>query len=360
MDFKIATWNVEWMISLFGGRWNDWDGTIPASFAGGFLGSIELAAISDVPSLAARIAAVIQAVGPDFLCIQEGPPREEQMQLFVDDFLGGGYHVFGSNRRSQRLYLLVKNGREGMVEVQDWDEDVFKARWNDQPFYPWGAIAREDRGLQDAFRRPLAFTIRPEGQGGPVLHGLNVHTKSKFSKLKRPEQWEDRDPEAINDALLQRQKLSAEVQMIRKYVEALIEAEGPNTNIMVLGDLNDGPAAELLEIEFLIHNIVDELAGTLLSPDSRLEHGMNEAELRSAFSTAFANPLMNGAVTEELIDHVMISTPLAAGSAGLRFDRGNCIVEVDAWEAATDPAFAEGDRMRHSSDHRPVSAIFST
>ena len=359
MDLKLATWNVEWMVSLFGAAWTGWDGTMPDRFPGASLGTIRLAPIADVPALAARIAGVIRAVDPDILCIQEGPPREEQMQHFVDAVLGGGWRVFGSNRRWQRLYLLVRDGLADRVSVDDFDDVAVRARWLDQPYYPWGRIAADDRGLQDAYRRPLAFLVRPGGPDGPVLHGLNVHTKSKFSKLKSPEQWENRDPEAVLDALLQRQKLSAEIRMVRRYVEGLIAARGPNTNICVLGDFNDGPAASLLEREFLIHNIVDELAGTLLAPDSRLVHGMNPAELATAHSVTFRNPLEGGALVRELIDHVMISVPLEDGSAGLGFDKGACVVETAAWDAGTDLSAPDGDRMRHASDHMPVSALIT-
>ena len=160
------------------------------------------------------------------------------------------------------------------------------------------------------------------------------------------------------DALLQRQKLSAEIQMVRRYVETLIAAEGPNTNVCVLGDFNDGPAASLLEREFLIHNIVDELAGTLLNPQSRLVHGMNDAALRSSFTTMFHNPLKNGELTQELIDHIMISVPLLEGSAGLTFDQGDCVVETDAYTAEVDDGFDDDDRMHLPSDHLPVSAVF--
>ena len=37
---KIATFNVEWMISVFGGVWKTWDGTIPATFPGKSLGGL--------------------------------------------------------------------------------------------------------------------------------------------------------------------------------------------------------------------------------------------------------------------------------------------------------------------------------
>jgi hypothetical protein len=59
---KIATFNVEWMVSVFAGDWNQWDGAIPDSFPGKHLGRIWLGPIEDVPALCERIAGAIKAI----------------------------------------------------------------------------------------------------------------------------------------------------------------------------------------------------------------------------------------------------------------------------------------------------------
>ena len=41
-ELKIAAFNTEWMIAIFGGEWKKWDGTIPNSFKGKTLGTIKL------------------------------------------------------------------------------------------------------------------------------------------------------------------------------------------------------------------------------------------------------------------------------------------------------------------------------
>jgi hypothetical protein len=105
---KIATFNIEWMISIFGGVWKAWDGTIPAIFKGKSLGGIKLAPIQDVPGLCKRIAGVIKAVNPDILGIEEGPPLKAQMELFVKEHLNNKYAVFQSNERNQSLFALVR------------------------------------------------------------------------------------------------------------------------------------------------------------------------------------------------------------------------------------------------------------
>ena len=58
---KIATFNTEWMVSLFGGLWTTWvSPTIPHTFPGRSLGDIRLEPIEDVPALCERLAGVIK------------------------------------------------------------------------------------------------------------------------------------------------------------------------------------------------------------------------------------------------------------------------------------------------------------
>ena len=79
------------------------------------------------------------------------------------------------------------------------------------------------------------------------------------SALKTEEQWEEREREAILDALLSRQKLSAEIYRLRKYLEERLQSPNENDSLVLMGDFNDGPWAETLEEEFLVHNILDEI-----------------------------------------------------------------------------------------------------
>ena len=63
-QLKIASFNAEWMICIFGGTWKEWNGKIPKSFPGEKLGDIKLPKIDDVPDLCKRIAGVIQEINP--------------------------------------------------------------------------------------------------------------------------------------------------------------------------------------------------------------------------------------------------------------------------------------------------------
>jgi len=197
------------MISVFGGAWTTWDGTIPASFAGKSLGGAKLAKIDDVPALCRRIAGVIQAIKPDILAVQKGPPRKDQMELFVQQFLGDSYVVHTSNARNQALHCLVRKAIASKVTSYAPDGAETAPLRSKVPFYPWGAIEESERKEHRFDRTPLVLTLT--AGAGKVLRIVNVHAKSKFSKLKTLAQWQNRDREAILDALLARQKLSAEI-----------------------------------------------------------------------------------------------------------------------------------------------------
>jgi endonuclease/exonuclease/phosphatase family metal-dependent hydrolase len=354
-QLKIATFNIEWMISLFGGAWSQWDGTIPSTFPGKSLGGIRLAPIEDVPALCERIAGVIKAVDPKILAVQEGPPRKDQMELFVREHLDDDYVVHSSNARNQALHVLVHRSIANKVTSFAHDGPETTLLRSAIHFYPWGGIAVDERKSHKFDRRPLVLTFQPSA--GKRLRIVNVHTKSKFSKLKLLQQWLDRDRDAIIDALLARQKLSAEVCRLREYV---VRDLGPGNNppdaCVILGDLNDGAYAELMEREFLIHNIIDELVGSFLEPDTFLRHAMTPTVISESTTVSFPDPVEGGQIVEELIDHIVVSPGIWQAATPFKLKAGSCKVELQAYKDFddTDEARRRGDRP---SDHRPVSAV---
>ncbi len=194
---------------------------------------------------------------------------------------------------------------------------------------------------------------------GKALRLIVVHTKSKYSLLKTLKQWQDRDQAAIKDALNAREALSSEVMCLRGYLDSLLQPPDENRNIVVMGDFNDGPYAELMEQEFLIHNIIDELAGTLLQPGRNFRHAMTPAVLATAATTRFSDPLAEGKIVEELIDHILLSPGIWQTGSPFALKPGSCRVETLAYEAHNDDHGPERQRGLRPSDHKPVSAVFS-
>jgi hypothetical protein len=133
---------------------------------------------------------------------------------------------------------------------------------------------------------------------------------------------------AVLDALNARVKLSAEIYGLR----AMLNVHAPDLPAVVMGDFNDGPFADLMEAEFLIHNIVDELAGTMLYPRTYMQHAMEPDAFAEAATTSFPDPLRNGAITNELIDHILVSKAIWSDAVPFRVKPHSCIVEQAAFD----------------------------
>jgi endonuclease/exonuclease/phosphatase family metal-dependent hydrolase len=353
--FRFATFNIEWMVLLFGGGWNNWSAPgLPASFPGGRVGISFQPAIPDLDALRRRIAGAIRDLRARVICIQEGPPLRAQMEAFVEHYLGGRYVVHTSNANWQALHVLVDRTWAHRVEVVtpelgDWQGPRV---WRQIPYYPWGRLQATDRKLHHLDRQPLI--VRARLRPGRFVDLINVHTKSKFSKLKTRAQWERRDEEAVGDALLQRAKLSAEVARLRHFLDAHLEDPRTPPHVVLLGDMNDGPFHEVLEAEFYVHNILDQLTGGLLYPDYWFRHAIGPMDLRAAWTASFNDPVQDGAKVHEMIDHVLVSPALVEGSA-VQLVPGSCQVEHAVWRrhaTGEDPP----SRAERPSDHRPVTA----
>ena len=355
-ELKIATFNAEWMIAIFGGLWKKWQSpTIPDTFPGGNVGGIYLDPIDDVPALCGRIAGVIRDTGAQIVGIEEGPPLQAQMEVFVQRFLNDEYAVHHSNEKSQSICALVHRDIADQVTAFAPDGPETQPLRAYTRFYPWGGIAKTEEKSHRFDRVPLVLSFCPAV--GKELKIVVVHTKSKFSMLKTREQWENREREAILDALLEREKLSAEMLCLRGYLDAQL-APDENRALVVMGDFNDGPFAELMEREFLIHNIVDELAGSLLLPMRHFRHAMTPEVLTTAATTRFPDPLEGGQIVEELIDHILISPGIWQGKAPFALMDGSCQVETQAYADHCAASGAESQRGLRPSDHKPVSAVF--
>jgi endonuclease/exonuclease/phosphatase family metal-dependent hydrolase len=357
-ELKIATFNLEWMISIFGGLWKDWQSpTIPVSFPSKNFGGIKLEAIADVPALCERIAGVIRDINAQIIGIEEGPPLKEQLEVFVQRFLSDEYVIYHSNAKMQSICALVHRSISNHVTAFDPNSQETKLLRSEIPYYIWGDIDASTQKHHKFDRIPLVLSFHPEVD--KELKIVIVHTKSKYSLLKTAEQWVTRDPAAIRDALDAREALSAEVMCLRGYLDKELEPPNGNTSLVVIGDFNDGPFAELIEREFLIHNIIDELAGSLLLPMHYFRHAMTPDILASAASTCFPDPLQNGLIVEELIDHILISPGIWQEKAAFNLKPGSCQVEINAYNNHNDDIGLVRERGLRPSDHKPVSAIFT-
>lgn len=333
---KIANWNVEWM-----NRW-----FLPDTEEPVWRASDQIPGVTDIDDLAGRVANVIRAVDADVLTIQEGPSRRAEMQLFVDDYLDGGYDLIGpSGKGQQRLFALVRQGGRaadprrmfatGKVDLEEpWDVDI---------------DGNLELDAYDFTRDPLLFDVTDQASGRRVRI-VNVHLKSKY--VHRGERlWNDpiERPKFIEKAVLARRRISAEAMRVRRYLNELLEDDRERP-VIVCGDCNDGPGTDHFERFYLTHNLVAALAGNPYVPQLMFRHGFVDRVAKEDNFTAIFDDFIDEVPNRKvLLDHIL-------ASPGLYWDLADGRIEHTAFAAEIDEN--AGDRQRLPSDHRPQSVTF--
>ncbi|KPK71148.1 hypothetical protein AMJ87_07625 [candidate division WOR_3 bacterium SM23_60] len=267
-DLKLTTFNAEWMYPFFEKR----KAKILESFPGAKLGPIKLEPIAKVKGLCNRMGKMIRKLGADVIAVEEGPQLKTQMELFVNDYLDDQYQVFIQSERTQNIHILVKKGGWNAQQF-DYDGPKMDILRKNFYYYPWGEYKLEKRKPGRIYRTPVVVELSKHNKSIIVAA---VHLKSKYSKLKTVDQWIKRKKTAVLDALNARQKLSAEIWKMRLFVKERLGSSLGNQPLVIMGDFNDGPFADAMEMEFLIHNIIDEIQGSLLEPEGLKIHSLKD------------------------------------------------------------------------------------
>lgn len=406
MKLVLTTWNLEWFGQLLKG----YDRTIATeakrvtSAAGKRLQALQKT----------QIAEEIRLIGPDILCIQEGPSTGQVrlLEAFCEEELAGDYVVVTRPagdayhvRGAQGIWFLVRKRRLGLLDpillpVAKWREATEKAsrfdpaqpgehtdRWpiNHPHFKPSPRLPEPDDGEGDPlpaglgdrehfhYRHPQTLICRI---GGRRVDFIGVHLKSKFSgdeyapagKIRRRmilEQWEPTQKErdivaaAEQKAVEARIKLSTEAEDIRYYIDDRF-AEEPYPSIFVLGDLNDGIGKEVFERRYLFHDLVSNLQGDIFFARKFLNHALFDYRVEGRedyrWTVRFVDAWEPYRAPEILLDHIMFTQSVVGADAfdhaPVRVPKGAGRVEHAAHTAAN----AVFDRSEdHTSDHRPVS-----
>ena len=347
-QIKIATFNVEWMVNLFKPGKPD---LLKKHFPGtAGLGSKP----KDPQGVADRIAAVIREVDPDILGICEGPPLKTQLERFVKDKLNDDFTVYSMPDGTQSVHALVHKRLKKHMTISQLpaSDKVFERLRTTRPFFKFSDVKKE---LKGRFTR-LPVVLRLDS-GGKTTEIMIVHTKSKFSALKSPKQWVNKDRAAVIDAIYARQKLSIEMNVIRKYIAHRIMSQAAE-GVIVMGDLNDGVTRDIVDESYLLHSIVHELRGAFHHEPALMRHVLTGKQLQKksyAWTVEFKDPAMGGKYSRVLLDHMLFS-PACLNGGKVRFIAGSGQVE----HAAYDKHVAKrGDkRDERPSDHKPLSAQF--
>lgn len=343
---RIATYNVEWMNNLF---------EKGAPRVRGTPGKAMGRNPKNPRGVAERVARVITDLDAHIIGIQEGPSSLAQMQFFVQEFLGGRYAASGIESGTQSIYALVRDDAPVTATPYAKSAVYYKRLLRPVVFQPWGEV---NRGVKYTMARPPALLRLTKPGGQDPVHLVVAHTKSQFTKGFTKKAFEAREPKAMKEAILSRQKLSADIAALRRHVTNVILEEANASGVILMGDLNDGFTRSVFEREFLMQSLVDELRGGFRRQRALLDHVMNDRQLaaKDAFTVEFRSPEKKG-ITRELIDHILVTPALRESGFWLRLKAGKGRVEQAISKTHTAGTGANADDR--PSDHFPVTAEFA-
>lgn len=332
---RLMNWNIEHMNSWWhGGNAN------PPVMRDSFAGSSFSPAISDVPALAARAGAVVSAVDPDVIAVQEGPGIPE-MQHFLSDFVGGDWDILRGAGGAQALLVAVRLGR-GLTGFGEGETTVGSIDITG----PFTADVDADLHLDEVGFARVPQVVRFDAHGQSFVL-INNHLKSKFVNNGAAlfnAGGEDR-LHFFAEALKARRRISGEAYRLRTYINAILDQD-PAANIVVCGDLNDGPGSDFFEANFLTHSVVDRVFGSIFHPEKQLAHVLlhgGSTDYTAQFFDFIDNKLNN-----LVIDHIGLSRGITD-----EFDwAGRVAVDEFQAQVIQDDTLHERDLM--PSDHRPV------
>lgn len=340
---KIANFNIEWM--------NDW--FTPDAETVEFLPSFTKDGhTSDTDETASRAAKVIRDIDPDILTVEEGPSRPQEMALFIDRYLsdnGGPIYRFflGNSGRAQKPALLYKPSIADSIQLA--------------PSPSISSLLEEFLADVDGDEElePYAFTRLPLVVnaiiGGHFAQFIVLHTKSSFVN-QGASMWNNPATRQnyIHAALINRRRNSAEAMRVRQYIDSVL-LNDPIANIIVLGDLNDGPGMDYFEEGYLTHNMVDILVGSAFEPEMIFNHAQHDVSPADRYTAVFDDFVTGENNKRIFLDHILLSPGLWRTNQGLRKVSGSGMIHHTEYLNNTD----NDGRFREDrpSDHRPVSAL---
>jgi hypothetical protein len=329
---RLATWNVEWFNALFD------DAGMPLRDAGrGGRHGVTRAQQLDA------IGVVMRAMDADGIMVIEAP-----------DTQGGRSTVTALERFARAAGIRTRRALIGFASETDqeiaflYDPDRLAARHDPQGN---ATVPRFDQSYRydldtDAAPETIRFPKPPlelaVTVGGRRLRLIGVHAKSKAPYGAR-----GRD-EAMRIGIDNRRKQLAQCLWLRARVVAHLAA---GDDLIVMGDLNDGPGLDEYERLFG-RSGVEVVLGQEAEPALRMHdpHAAMALSRRVGISPTTARFFLRdqGRYFEALLDFVMVSPGIAARSPVWRI-----------WHPFNDPAISGIDALHqalmNASDHFPVT-----
>ncbi|SLN20363.1 Endonuclease/Exonuclease/phosphatase family protein [Ruegeria meonggei] len=323
----MATYNIEWFANLFSRRDelvvdDSWSGRHDVTKA----------------QQVEAIAKVLTAIDADAVLIVEAPNTGKKqntvraLQNFAEAFdLRTSNAVMGFANDTHQELALLYDPKEIQARHDPVDGNSLAPRFDDVFRIDLDIDATED--LVRFSKPPMELTVQTSR--GNTLRMIGAHLKSKA-----PHGAGSRD-EAIRISIANRRKQLAQAVWLSRRVAAHIVAE---EQVILLGDLNDGPGLDEFEHLFGRSSVEILLQAGLFDPHAVTAHGAGSGPVPS--TARFTRP--GGQFLEALLDYIMISD-------GLRGHRP----EWRIWHPFHDTSCRDAPDLQAAlltaSDHFPVT-----
>jgi endonuclease/exonuclease/phosphatase family metal-dependent hydrolase len=334
MKVSVCTYNVEWFDYLFDNQnqvisfqpQNSQNKKLKKQFDG--LGTV-------FQTVDADIYGIVEA--PNTTVTTGNQSTVTKLNNFLQHFNLNKYDVITGyiSPGSQELALIYDKNK--------FNVNHFKGGSNTKknpPFDNTFEFDSEGDGINEIYkfyRPPLEAEIT-EIQSGKKFYIILVHTKSKgiFSAVDMV-RWEKENRK-------NRRKLFAECSWIRRRVDDWLDK---NRNIIVMGDINDGPGMDYYEAQFG-RSAVEILMGDIFEPDRILRNYCGRPKWGrygwEPSSTRFKDRITETNVNA-LIDHILMTS-------GLNYSNGSHKIWNPYYLNEAKPIKTS---LLDASDHFPVS-----
>lgn len=370
--FTLTTWNVEWLEFSAG---VDLGWLQPGQKLFPKKAPTKKAARDQI----AALKSVIAEIDPDILFLCEAVKGPTNMGVFTAKHLpeynlvvrpSGGSNAYGIGG-IQWLWFLVKKGfcdtcSPRLLDLQTWRAFTAEQSKSGRTDGKWMVSIPQVKGskLLPSMRRAHGHYRSPQvlvlDWQGSRLEVIGLHLKSKLvtkapRKRKVGESFESYaklKPVAayLSKSHSARVKLSTEATDVRHFIDRRF-AQDADPLIFVVGDLNDGPGKELLEREYLFHDLIGNLQGEIFFADRFLNHALFDQPNDLRWTARHDDFLDPDRPPQILLDHILFTQALAGGGSGpLRVPPQGGRVEHEIFERVQSQHSASA-----MSDHRPVT-----
>ncbi len=291
MALTVCTYNIEWFDDHF---------TATNGLKGG----------EDSAKKFAAVTTVLDTIDADLIGIVEAPNTTTTTgQRSTVDALEN-FAASAGLRTSKAMIGFPSGGRQELALLYDPDKLTAthtpggkKGSKSNPPFteeFPYDTDEDRIKEIYKFYRPPLEAHIKAK-QGSTEFHLMLVHPKSKgvFNSVDMLH-WQRENQR-------NRRKLFAECTWIRRRVEEWL---GKGRNVMVMGDVNDGPGMDAEEFQFA-RSAIEGIMGDLFEPDTILRNHIGRPKWGKYGwepSSARFKDRITGSYVNVLIDHILCSS----------------------------------------------------